>query len=151
MSKRKTTADLIVRHTEAHLARRRKQRYPLESSHSFGTLPIVLAAFAVLLLAWNLVNFSLPSESETPAFIANDAEDYTSQQNFYTGQSIATTTSDYSEAVGAVHAAASAKEKSDIVNAAGFLLIIFAMWYLHHEHNLFRLGDKPRFKVRKIN
>lgn len=116
----------------------------------FGTLPLVLAGFCVLALAWHLINSSV--QSDDPAFMAYDVEDYAGQRIFYNGGIVVEEGEkvDKNEAVRAVHAAASAKEKEDIINIAGFVLVIFALWYLHHEHDLFLLSDKPKFKVRRI-
>ncbi len=147
MPKRKTTADLVVHHTERHLA----ARAPLSTAEQRTESLIDISIFGVagvfmLLAAFQTVRFSLRAEQSS--FIANNATDYATQEAFYTGQTHAVAT-DPTTAIESVHAAASAVQTSNTVLFFGILLVCAVLLYMYHKHGMLSLNH-PHFTVRRI-
>jgi hypothetical protein len=147
MPKRKNTVDLIVHHTEQHIA---VQQAPAEfaaaAERNAGVAFFALAGIIVLTLAFQLVSFS--QKAEQPVFHAVDVEHYAEQQAFYTGKSL-TEIADVESAVESVHAAAVSVQTSKFVLFFGLVMICMVLFYLHHKHGVLSPAT-PHFTVRRI-
>ncbi len=143
--KTKTTADLVVHHTERHLAARTSDSEHAENLIGIGIFS--LTGVLVLMLTFQILQLSF-SQTAQSGYIASNADSYAAQEAFYTGTAL-TQTSDPTAAVESVHAAATAASTADTVLFTGLALVAFVLFYLYHQHGWLLL-DRPHFTVRKI-
>ena len=104
-----------------------------------------------MLVAFHLVN----AANVDPTFIAENAIDYSSQQNFYLNgdEKMHAAANEFAHAQIKVREAALAAEFSRALNAISFALIALALWYLHRKHGIFghnRGNASAGFTIRKI-
>ncbi len=138
-TKKRSTADLIVRHAERHLAKNPHIRF---FTRFAGTTIFAFAGVCVLLTAFYLIN-----SAESPAFIAENATDYAAQKAFYTAEEMHAA-AEFAPAVQKIREVARATEISRALNAIGLILILAGFWYLHREHGLF--ANRAGFTIRRI-
>ncbi|MFH1375610.1 MAG: hypothetical protein ABIH35_03005 [Patescibacteria group bacterium] len=147
---KRNTADLIVHHSEQHLARRPHLRLltRLPNLSRLGN-PVIfaLAGICVLLVAFQIVN----SSTADPAFLAENATDYAAQEAFYADseEPLHAAASNYAAAREVVHEAAVAAELSQALNVIGLALIALVLWYLQREHGIFS-SAQAGFHIRRI-
>ena len=143
--KNRSTADLIIRHTEKHLVRRPHLRLLSQFSRFTGTVIFALAGVSVMLTAFYIVNYM------DPAFTAENATNYAAQRAFYTGeeQLHAAASSEFTHIQMKIHEAAIAAKLSRVLNTIGFVLIALTLWYLHRKHGIFG-HNRAGFTIRKI-
>lgn len=147
---KRNTADLIVNHSERHLARRPHLRLwtRLPDLSRLGN-PVIfaMAGICVLLVAFQLVN----SGAAEPGFMAENATDYAAQEAFYADndEPLHAAAARYSAAREVIHGAAIAAELSRALNVIGLALIALVLWYLQREHGIFS-SARAGFHIRRI-
>lgn len=143
---KKTTADLIVLHSERHLETETlKSDLKAEVREFFGPALFILGGVLVVLFAFQFLSYSIHAE-EKVFLIQNDGT-VAAEKVFYDAEKIAVTSPAQSEAP--THAAANPARASEAAGVLGLLAIISMLWYLNHRHGLLE-NDSPHFTVRRI-
>lgn len=143
----RNTADLIVCHAERHLVKHPHLRLLVQLSHFTGTAIFTIAGVCVMLTAFYIVN----SAGADPAFSAENAANYSSQQNFYSNGDgeMHAAANEFAAVKVKIHEAARAAELSRALNFIGLFLILGGFWYFHKKHGIFG-HNRVGFTIRKI-
>ncbi|MCF7836598.1 hypothetical protein K9N08_00070 [Candidatus Gracilibacteria bacterium] len=147
----RSTADLIVVHTERHLAQNphlKAWAYLLNLKKIFSPLLFAFAGIIVMVAAFQIVNLA---HFESPAFFSEGATNYTTQKAFYStdGDAMHSASDEFTAVRMKIREAAIASELSRALNFAGLFLILGGLWYLHKNHNIFSAG-RMGFTIRRI-
>ena len=146
-----STADLIVTHTERHLAQNPHLKFwahLLNFKKIFSPLLFAFAGIIVMVAAFQIVN---SAHFESPTFSSENATNYSTQRAFYSAdeEEMHAASDEFTMARMKIHEAAMAVELSRALNFAGLFLILGGLWYLHKNHNIFS-ASRMGFTIRKI-
>jgi hypothetical protein len=144
----RSTADLVVGHAERHLEKNPHLNLWVKLTSRIDTLMFAFAGIIVMLAAFHVVN---SAGVESPAFETLNATDYSSQQDFYSGESEEThaAAGEFASAKMKVREAAIAMELARALKFIGLFLLVGAIWYLHDQHGIFD-RNRAGFTIRKI-
>jgi len=146
----KKTADLVVRHVEAHLIGNRISFAPAKMAQAAkddytGVFLFAVSGLVISLFAWQMIGLTLAPESS--AIVAYELFD----QNFFGlhGSAPALDAVSVASARETLHAAAEAKNLARYFNFAGLIVLgitLLFLGYLENPVTLFR----PKFRITKI-